>query len=161
MAIYLQADGATGNVSAQGYENWIQLLNFQFGGISQAVHQRTGSMNSRIGGSANFGLVYLQKLPDSSTSFWFNYACSNTVIPDVEIDFVVAGNPSYTYQTVKLSNVFVSYFSQQHEKDSFQPVELLSLAYDTLEVSYFPRSADNSPGNPMRAGFNVASGAKM
>ena len=161
MTIYLKADGATGNVSAQGYENWIQLRSFQFGGISQAVQQRTGNMRDRVSGGANFGLIYVQKFPDSSTSFWFSYAHSTNVIPNVEIDFVTAGNPPFTYQKVKLTNAFVSLYNQELGQGNTLPLELLSFGYDAIEVSYVPRSADNTPGNPLITGFNVSAGVKM
>lgn len=161
MTIYLRADGATGNVSTQGYENWIQLRSFQFGGISQAVQQRTGNMRDRVSNGANFGLVYVQKFPDSSTPFWFSYAHSTQVIPNLEIDFVTAGNPPFAYQKIKLTNAFVSLYNQEHAQGNALPIELLSLGYDTLEISYIPRSADNIPGNPIITGFNVSTGVKM
>lgn len=161
MTIFLKADGATGNVSTQGYENWINLIHFQFGGISQAVQQRTGNMRDRVKGGADFGLVHLQKIPDGSTAYWFNYAHSTSTIPNVEIDFVTTGNPPFTFQKVKLTNAFVSYFSQQYAVNRSQPMEMLSLGYDSLEVIYTPRSADNTPGNPLVTGFNVSTGTKM
>lgn len=84
MGIYLKADGAKGNVTAQGFENWVEVSHCQFAGITHPVQQRTGNMWDRVQGSAQFGLIHLQKIPDNSTSFWFQYAHSTSVIPNLE-----------------------------------------------------------------------------
>ncbi len=161
MPIYLKADGAKGNVSAQGYENWVDVSHFQFTGITHPIQQRTGNMWDRVQGSAQFGLIHLQRIPDNSTSFWFQYAHSTHVIPNLEIHWVTAGNPPQTFQKIKLTNAFVSYFYQEHSVNRAAPLESVSLGYDSIEVSYTPRDADNTPGNPLISGFNVSSGTKM
>lgn len=162
MAIYLKADGANGNVSTEGYQNWVNIQEYHFSGISQAAEQRTGRMQDRVRGGPNFGLITLQKVADTSTPFWFNYAHSNNVIPQVEIDFVTAGNPPFTYQKITLTNAFVTHYSQEHQAEKGgPPYEYLVLAYDTLEATYTPRGADNSIGNPSSVGYNVATGLKM
>ncbi len=161
MSIYLKAPGANGNVSAQNYQNWVSLLKFSLSGVHQAVEQRTGRMYDRIQGGPNCGLVWLQKLADSSSTFWFASATSQQGIPQVEIHFVTAGDPPFTYLSYTLKNVFVSFFNQEHDRGKNGPIEHLSLGYDSLEMTYTPRSADNVVQSPIRAGFDVAQGVKI
>lgn len=162
MPIYLQASGAQGNVSLSGYENWIEIQEVVFSGINQGVEQRPGRMYDRIQGGPNFGLIHLRKVADSSSPFWFEYASSNRVIAETEIDYVTTGNQPFSYQILKLTNAFVSHYSQEHQGNIYNaPLEFITLGYDSLECSYIPRSADNSQGSPIRTGYDVSKGIPM
>lgn len=161
MAIYLKADGINGNVSTQGYQGWVEINKFRFNGISQTVEQRTGRLKDRIQGMARFGNIIVQKNADSSTSAWFSYAHSSNVIPTVEIEFLTTSSPSFTYQTFKLTNAFVSHFSQEHAQIDDHPQELLILAYETVQISYIPRGVDNLAGSPSKAGYDLAQAVKV
>ncbi|MBS0350461.1 MAG: type VI secretion system tube protein Hcp [Proteobacteria bacterium] len=160
MTIYLQAPGAKGNVSAEGYQDWVSLLKFSLSGIRRSVEQRTGSMYNRMSGPT-CGMVWIQKLADSSSVFWFNASTRQQVISKVDIHFVTAGNPLETYMTYTLTNAAVSFFNHEQDEAEGNIIENLMLAYDTLENSYFPRSANNTQQSPVRTGYNVAQGVSM
>lgn len=160
MAIYLQAPGAKGNVSAEGYQDSVSLLKFSLSGIRRPVEQRTGSMYNRMS-SPTCGLVWLQKLTDSSSPFWFNCSISQEVISKVDIHFVTAGNSLETYMTYTLTNAVVSLFNSEHSSQGNSLIENLLLAYDKLEQSYYPRASNNSVQSPIRAGYDVSKGVKI
>ncbi len=161
MAIYLKTPDVKGSVSTQGFEGWVDLRSFQFSGISQQVQQRSGNMAERLGGGLSFGYIYLQKTPDQTTPYWFSCAHSSKVIPNIEIDFVMAGTPPFAYQKINLTNVVISHFSQEYAAGDALATELLTLAFDTIQMGYVPRTADNQMGSPVIAGYNIAQAQKL
>lgn len=161
MAIYLKSPDVKGSVSTQGFEGWVDLRSFQFAGISQYVQQRSGNMAERLGGGLSFGYIYLQKTPDQTTPYWFSCAHSSKVIPNIEIDFVLAGNPPFAYEKISLTNVVVSHFSQEYGAGEVLATELLTFAFDSVELAYVPRTANNEMGSPVIAGYNIAQAQRL
>lgn len=161
MSIYLKADGVKGNSSTQGFEDWVGINHFRFGGISQSIAQTTGRLKSRVQNVSNFGFIVLEKNTDISTPTWFTFSHSGEAISNAELVFTAIGHQPYTFLKIALTNAFVSHFSMEYGANDDHPSETLMLAYESLKVTFIPRKPDNTAGSPSMSGYNLATASKL
>jgi len=155
MAIYIKMDTISGNVTSEGYENWIEAKHVRFPGISTQVSNNTGNGYSRITGKPYFGELTVIKQTDNSTTTLFENAHSGKVIGTVEIDFVSTSNPPQAYEKFKLTNVIISHFSKEHHEGGGLPVEFIKLNYTKIEHTYIPRNSANQLQSPQVTGYDI------
>ena len=161
MGIYMKATDMQGNVTAQNFQNWIELESVHFGGISNAVSTKPGNSQNRVSGHPMVGDISIVKSSDSSSIALFEAANGQKVIPSVEIDFVSSGNPAFVYEKLKLTNVLISAHSFEHASEMGKTIEFYTLNSETIERTYIPRTAANTVGNPQISGYNLSTARKM
>ena len=159
MAIYMKIGKHEGDVSAEGWEKWIECHSFQFGagrGISMSV----GSGKEREATKPSLSEVTLAKSMDRASPGLLLEACVGKAIDKVEIDFVkTSADKLENYLKYTLENVLVSSYSCSSGGDD--PSESLSLAYTKFEMKYHPRKPDNTLDSALPAGYDLELGKKL
>ena len=84
MAIYMRVPGAQGNVTAKGYEKWIELKSLDFQ-LSSDVRMQTGKDLDRHSSLVHLTAIDLLKSIDLSSHSLFEYGCNGKALPEVEI----------------------------------------------------------------------------
>jgi len=161
MSIYMKPDGISGDVTAKGYQDWIECQQLYFGGVSKAVHTAVGDSDNRIQSRPYFSEIALVKYSDISSPAIFEYAHSNAVIPQVDIHLIATGDSLSAYEKYVLSNVYVSHASREFSAGQARPYEFVTLNYEKIETTFIPRNAKGQAGTPIRAGYNLSQAEKM
>lgn len=160
MAIYLKLDGVDGNVTAKGYEKWIQVDTCHFG-VSRDVTMEAGKTANRESVKPRISEVSITKRADNSVAALFKEAVVGKKGRKAELAFVRTGEKALEqFMGYKLKNVLVSGYSISADGDeetggSGEPIENLSLSFTECEIEYKDHAADNSNSNPKRAGYNL------
>jgi type VI secretion system secreted protein Hcp len=161
MSIYMKADGITGNVTDSQYKDMIRVNDFHFGGVSNHAKTVVGRDESRINSRPSFGAIWISKPSDTSSINLFQAVHNGESIKFVEFYFVSSGNPNFTYEKIKLSNVIFSHFSLEHDSESQAPIEFMSLDYTDIERTYIPRDKENNIGNPRTSGYSLIKASSL
>jgi type VI protein secretion system component Hcp len=161
MSIFMKIDAINGSATHSGYDGWISLKAVDFSGIIQPVHQIVGRMKDRLSELPIIGQVEIIKQVDDSSLPLFQAASSAKVIHSVEIDFVTSGDHGFTYEKLELSDVIISHYREKHRDGIARPYEYLWLSYVSINKTFYPRGADNTPGAPVRAGYDLSSGTRL
>ncbi len=136
MAIYMEYEGIQGNVTAEGYQNMIQL-DFAVLGMSRAISMKSGEMANRESAIPRFSIIKTGKRLERSTVPIINEIFSATTGKLVKIHFVRTGTDTVDeYMTYTLDNCIPTYYSfVATERDGCVPVESLDLSYSALGIS--------------------------
>ncbi len=161
MSIYMKADKIQGNVTTKGFENWIALDSLTFGGVSVSLSEIVGKADNRVNNRPSFGEISIVKTTDQSSILLFEYANTQKVIPNVEIDFVSTATPPVVYERIRLTSVLVSSHSFEHHDGIDKTIEYYTLNYGTIERTYTPRSQGNIAESPYITGYNLPNAQKM
>jgi type VI secretion system secreted protein Hcp len=159
MAIYVKFGKIEGDVSAEGWEKWIEAGSFQFGagrGISMSV----GSGREREATKPSLSEVTVTKSMDKSSPYLFLEACVGKATDKVVIDFVkTSADKLENYLKYTLYDALVSSYSASSGGED--PSESVSIAYNKFEMKYFPRKKDNTLDSPVPAGYDLEAGKKL
>ena len=159
MAIYMKLGKIAGDVTAEGFQQYIECYSFQFGagrGISMSV----GGGKDREATKPSLSEVTLSKSMDKASPYLFLEACVGKAIDKVEIKFVkTSADALENYLTYTLDKVLVSSYSASSGGD--EPSESLSLAYTKVEMKYHPRKPDNTLDSAIPAGYDLELGKKI
>lgn len=161
MAIYMQIQGVKGEVTNSNFSGWIDLDNVHFLGITTPTNDIVGRGTSRAVTIPRFGEIAITKPVDSSSVPLFEAAHNGKTFSSVEIDFVTTGNPAFTYEKIKLTNVMVTHYSEQKSANDSRPLEFITLAYEEIEKTYIGRDAANNPQSPVKSGYNLPQAKSM
>lgn len=153
MAIYMKVPGVSGNVSAKGYEKWIELSSQRMQ-VDAMMRVQTGRKLDRFNHLPHFSLMQITKNKDKASSALFEGVCVGKVFPEVEIHECSTGSSVSPYAKYRLSNVVVSSMSNASSA-AHQPVEVLELAYTKLESSYIPRDSGHRALAPLTSGYDI------
>ena len=159
MAIYMKMGKIAGDVSATGFEQYIECYSFQMGagrGISMSV----GSGKEREATKPSLSEVTLSKSMDKASPYLFRESCVGKAIDKVETKFVkTSADALENYLTYTLDKVLVSSYSASSGGD--EPSESISLAYTKIEMKYHPRKPDNTLDSAIPAGYDLELGKKI
>ena len=161
MAIYLKASTLTGNVTTEGFQNWVEIYDLDGPTVSAPVQMKTGQASDRQGGTPNFEQISFLKPQDGSSTDFFNAVHSGRVFPSMEIDFVTTGTTPVIYAKLVLSKVAVTHYSQRHKGSAGKPQEIIRLAYTQVEHTVIPRDASNNLGSPETTGYDIEKASKL
>jgi len=144
MAIYMNysVDGNAiqGDVTTQGYTNWIELHSFQWG-VGRGVGSAQGAGGNREASTASVSEISVTKTEDQSTGPLLKEAYNGVGSSTVTITFVRTGTPPVAYLSYILTNVMLSGYSCSSGGDA--PSESLSLNFTKIECDV---TATNSAG---------------
>ncbi|MFH5926830.1 Hcp family type VI secretion system effector [Roseomonas xinghualingensis] len=148
MAIYMKFGKIDGQVTTEGYKNWIELHSFQLG-VGRGVTSGAGGQ-ARESSNPNISEISVTKTFDVSSSGLFEDSVAGTFNTKVEIKFTSTTKSKVdTFLAYELTDCGVSSYSVSSSGDN--PVESLSLNFTKIMVS--PSPLDNA-GTP-KAGAKV------
>jgi len=136
MAIYMNylvggANAITGDVTAQGYQNWIELASFQWG-VGRGVGSAQGSGGNREASTPSVSEITVTKTEDQSTGPLLQEAFNGLGSSIVTITFVRTGSPAVAFLSYILQNVMLSGYSCSSGGDA--PSESVSLNFTQIEI---------------------------
>ncbi|WP_026179784.1 type VI secretion system tube protein Hcp [Hahella ganghwensis] len=162
MAIYLNFNNLSvkGNVTAEGYKDWIRLDGFEFG-VSRHITMEAGHMSNREATRPSLSTLSIQKLMDSASSGLFKESLTGDAGVKAVIDVVrTAADKIEKFATYELEDVIISKYTVSAGGDS-APTESLSLSYSKLTMSYIAADRANKGASPERVGYDLEAGKKL
>ena len=130
MAIYMNFNSKkpAGNVTAKGYEDWIEVDSFSFG-IGRSITMEAGAMSNREAGRPSLSEVSVTKLLDASSGGLFKESVTGSEGITVLIDIVQTGTSTVQkYASYTLEECMVSSYSIGASAGG-APTETISLSF--------------------------------
>jgi len=168
MSVYLKFDDSklSGNVSAKGLQDFIELESFDFSAVRK-MNTHPGVTADREGTKPSISEVVVTKRVDQTTPILFQEATTGTALASAEIKFVNTGKDLAEYLTVTLSNVIISRYEltdahlagDKGDTQKEKPVEKIALNFDKVEVKFTPYDESHNAGSPVSAGYDLKTAA--
>jgi type VI secretion system secreted protein Hcp len=162
MAIYMNYNslGIKGNVTAEGYKDWIRLDSMQFG-IGRGISMEAGHMSNREATRPSISEVTISKMMDVASSGMFKESVTGADGVKVVIDIVrTQADKIEKFVSYELEDVLVSSYSISAGSES-APAESISLSFAKITMSYSAADGKNKAGGPERVGYDLAAGKKL
>ena len=160
MSIFMNADNTTGNASAKGHENWIELESFFIHG-ERSVKMNIGQSNCRESSEPILNEIEIVKKPDQSSCFFFDRLTDGKIIPKVTIDFCSTSDELQMHHQYILQNVLITKFSHGSTNGEAFSMEKINLSYTKISKRYTPYDASNKAMSPISTGYNLELAEKM
>ncbi|QIL90427.1 Hcp family type VI secretion system effector [Microbulbifer harenosus] len=162
MAIYMNFNNKApaGNVTAKGYEDWIEVDSFNFG-VGRGVSMEAGAVANREATRPSISEVTVTKRIDAASGGLFKASVTGDEGVKVEIHVVQTGAKSVEkYAVYKLEDVLVSSYSMTASAGG-APSESLSLSFAKIEAEL--NHADKTNKNPknMRVGYDLTTATPL
>lgn len=142
MAIYMKFGAVTGQVTTEGYKDWIELGSFQFG-VGRGVTSGAGGQQ-RESSNPSISEVVVTKVFDAASPALYEDALAGAFDTKVEIKFTsTTKNKVDTYLTYELTNCGLSGYSLSSGGDN--PSESLSLNFTKIMVTPSPLDLKGVP----------------
>ncbi len=139
MAIYMKFGDINGDVTTDGFKNWIELNSFQFG-VSRGVSSGAGGA-TRESSAPSISEIVVSKYLDASSPKLYQDSLAGAFDSKVEIKMTTTTKSKVeTFLTYELTDCGVSSYSQSSGGDA--PVESLSLNF--VKVMLTPTPLDKS-----------------
>ena len=144
MAIYMKFGDIKGQVTTDGYKDWIELLSFQYG-VNRNVSSGAGGAG-REGANPHISEIVVTKHFDVASPKLYQDSVAGAFSTKVEIKLTTTTkNKVDTFLAVELSDCGVSSYSTSSGGD--QPMESLSLNF--TKIMYTPSPLDTK-GSPVK-----------
>ncbi|TQV85891.1 type VI secretion system tube protein Hcp [Aliikangiella coralliicola] len=154
MAIYVEYDGMKGNVTAEGYENHLQVESCSFG-VQRNLTMEPGKMANREVGKPHITEVCLTRVSDNSATALFKESVSGSSGKKVTIKFVRTGTDKVEeFMQYALSDCLVSGYEVSCQGDG-DPHETITLSFSKCEINYTDYDNSNKSGSPQRSGYDL------
>ena len=162
MAMYMNYNdlAVKGNVTAEGYEDWIRLDSMSFG-VGRHISMEAGHMSNREATRPNITEVVVTKMMDGATSGLFKESLTGSAGVKVLIDVVrTSADKLEKYVTYELEKVMISSYSVSAGSEA-APAESISLSMGKLTMSYTAADGAHKGGTPERVGYDLELGKKL
>ncbi|UTA46632.1 type VI secretion system tube protein Hcp [Simiduia sp. 21SJ11W-1] len=162
MAIYMNFNGNSpaGNVTAEGYANWIEVDNFHFG-VGRAITMEAGAMANREASRPSISEITVTKPLDSASGGLFKASVTGDAGVKVEIHVVQTGaNKVEKYATYTLEEVIISSYSVSAAAGG-APQESLSLSFAKIEADLTHADKTNKNTKNMRVGYDLTTATPL
>jgi type VI secretion system secreted protein Hcp len=155
MAIYLNytSPAITGDVTATGYEKWLEVDSFQWG-VGRGIGSAQGSSGNREASTPSISEITVTKRQDESSGKLLQECYNGVGTATVTITFVRTGSPATEYLSFILTNVMISGLSMSSGGD--RPSESLSLNFTKIEVDIIPQNADGTAGSKFPVTYDLS-----
>ncbi len=158
MAIYIKIDGIKGNVTTDGYTDWVEVSSLQWG-TGRAIMTETGKICDREGSTPTFSEISLTKDMDKSSPYIFTESVAGISKPvDIHILRTEAGGTT-AYVQYELENCLISSYSVSSGGD--KPTESFSLNFTKIIMKYIPGKEDHTADAPIPAGYDIETAKKV
>ena len=162
MAIYLNIPSTSGNVTTDGFKNWIEVSDIEFSGVSAPVKMHIGNSIDRNSSRPTFGEVTIIKNHDQSSNVLFDAAHSGRSFDQIEFNYASTGSESVVYSKLILSNAMVTHYADRHNHEAQgTPQEIVRFAYTKMQRTLTPRDASNKLGSPNSTGYDLEKATKI
>ncbi|WP_308364149.1 MULTISPECIES: type VI secretion system tube protein Hcp [unclassified Microbulbifer] len=156
MAIYMNFNNNApkGNVTAKGYEDWIEVDSFNFG-VGRGISMEAGAMANREASRPSISEITVTKRIDAASGGLFKASVSGDEGVKAEIHVVQTGaNSVEKYAVYALEDCIISSYSISASAGG-APQESLSLSFSKIEADL--NHADKTNKNPknMRVGYDL------
>ena len=162
MAIYIDFNkkSTKGNVTAKGFENCIEIDNFNFG-CGRSVSMEAGAMANRECSKPNLSEVSFSKRLDAASGGIFKTAVTGDEGVPVTIYVVQTGAAGVEkYCEWKLENCIISSYSVSASSGG-APTENISLSYAKIEADLSYADKTNKNTKNMRVGYDLTLGTAL
>ena len=154
MAIYLQLGDIKGNVTAAGYEEYINIMSVSFG-VNRQVNMESGAMANRERSAPNLSTIMLSKEADSSVTALFKAATTGAAGNEATLKFVrTSADELQEFMSIVLTDCIVSGYNVSAGAEG-APMENIELSYSKIEVSFTDYDKSNKGGSPTRASYDL------
>jgi type VI secretion system secreted protein Hcp len=156
MAIYMNFNSKkpAGNVTAKGYEDWIEVGSFSFG-VGRSITMEAGAMSNREAGRPSLSEVSVTKLLDASSGGLFKESVTGSEGITVQIDIVQTGTSTVQkYASYTLEECMVSSYSIGASAGG-APTETISLSFAKIvaDLSHADKTHKNKKN--MKVGYDL------
>ncbi len=156
MAIYMQFDGGSvkGDVTAKGFENWIEVSSLQFG-LHRAITMDAGRAANRSHGRPSISDITLSKPHCKASPFLLKASLTGDQGKKAKIVVVETGAKQLkTYVEYDLEDVLVSSYNTATSGDA--PQETIALSFTKITTTFTNSGRDNTQGSPVRVTYDVS-----
>lgn len=155
MAIYLEFDGISGDVTAEGYTDQIELDSMAFG-CSRDVSMEPGNMKNREAGMPHLQSISISKQLDSATPLLLQKALTGAESKDATITIVRTGEGGapIAVGTFVIKGVIVSDYDFAGSPGA-RPQESLQLSYAEIEVDFSGADTSGKNGKNVKVGYDL------
>ncbi|WP_078085355.1 Hcp family type VI secretion system effector [Microbulbifer mangrovi] len=162
MAIYMNfnSNAPAGNVTAKGYENWIEVDSFNFG-VGRGISMEAGAVANREASRPSLSEVTVTKRIDAASGGLFKASVTGDEGVKVEIHVVQTGaNSVEKFAVYTLEDVIISSYSISASSGG-APQEAISLSFSKIEADL--NHADKTNKNPknMRVGYDLSTATPL
>ena len=162
MAIFLNFIGnkPKGNVTADGYENWIKIDDFQFA-VSRGISMESGNTSNREVTYPDITELTISKIMDGASTGLFKEALTGATGCKVLIEVVKTGADkiekfvAYELEDCLLSNYDMDAYSNA------APIENISISFAKITMTYTAGDRTNKSATPERVGYDLTAGKKL
>ena len=162
MAIYMNfnSNSPKGNVTAQGYEDWIEVDNFNFG-VGRAITMEAGAMANREASRPSLSEVTVSKALDASSGGLFKESVTGDegVLIEIHVDQTGANNVE-KYAVYKLEDAIISSYSVNASAGG-PPQESLSLSFAKIEADLTHADKTHKNTTNMRVGYDLTTATPL
>lgn len=162
MAIYMNFNNKApaGNVTAKGYEDWIEVDSFNFG-VGRGISMEAGAVANREASRPSLSEVTVTKRIDAASGGLFKASVTGDEGVKVEIHVVQTGaNSVEKFAVYTLEDVIISSYSISASSGG-APQEAISLSFSKIEADL--NHADKTNKNPknMRVGYDLSTATPL
>lgn len=151
---FLKIDGIPGESKDAKHKDEIELASFSWGLTNIPSHSGGG------GGRAQFQDFYFTTRVNKASPQLFLACASGKHIKEANLSVRRAGKGQLEYLKIKLSDVLVTSF-QDAAGGGDAPEESVGLAFARFDVQYSQQQAGGAAAGAIKAGWDLASNAKV
>ena len=154
MAVYMKYGSINGDVTTQGFEQYIELASLQWG-VGRGISMQSGSKQGREASLPSLSEITIGKEYDVSSGELLKEALSGNV-KDVDIVLTrtgTSGSGAQKYMMISMKDVIISGLSISSGGD--KPMESLSLNYAQISFTNLPMKADGTAGPQSVVNFDL------
>jgi type VI secretion system secreted protein Hcp len=157
MAIFMNFDDkkVKGNVTADGYDDWIEVTSLQFG-VGRGVSMEAGNMSNREATRPSISEMTFSKQMDASSSGLFAQSVAGDSGVKVVFHVCQTGAKKVEkYAEFELEDCIVSSYSMS-ASESGAPYESISLSFSKIMSDLAMTDKTNKNGTPIKVGYDLA-----
>jgi type VI secretion system secreted protein Hcp len=159
MPIFMHYDGVEGNVTAKGYEKWIEVQSFQFGS-GRGISTPTGGSENREASAPSVSEVVVTKLMDKASPKLFEAGLIGNEGKMVKVVMTRTGKELAELCMYKFENTLLSSYSVSSGGQG-APMESLSLNFTKFEYSYTGSDVAGKDASKMKVGYDIGQAKTM
>lgn len=155
MPIYMKYEGIKGDVTAEGFAEFIELSSFQWG-VGRGIGAPVGASKDREASAPSVSEITVTKTQDNASTFLLREALWGEG-KKVEIKFIKTDKDKLEpYMEFELEETMVSGYSTSSGGD--RPTESLSLNFTKITFNNIEMASKNEAGSPDRVYYDLAKG---
>lgn len=156
----MKIDGINGNVTAKGYEKWIELEELEYGLGRGITSHEAGHQSNRGASAPSFTELTITKEVDETSPNLFLETCTGKG-KTVQIHFCETGDTIQSYLEFTFSDVLLTGYSfSGFSGDGRQPTERVSFNYTKIVQTYKPYDDKGAAGSQIAAGYDLIAAQK-